>query len=304
MKLRNAFSMLELIFVIVIMGIIGKFGTEFLAESYKSFIFSNVNNTLQSNSATAIEFIASRLQYRIRDSIIARESGGTFVALSDVDSGKDYPVLEWVQTGIDSFRGTDKPYWSGIIDLDAGDKSHLVSPGTDTTLVDEMIKQLSYYDEDTGEGSTINDAALYFIGSNSDINGYGWNGAAITTQDNVMHPINSNANINEFVSGNGDDFSGTDIYEYYKLSWSANAIVMEEYDDDDDTTTNMGDLYFYYDYQPWNGQNYKDNGKKALIMKNVSTFRAIALGSVIKIQVCVKSNLVEEYALCKEKTIF
>jgi len=42
MKTRAAFTMIELIFVIVVMGIIGKFGVEFLAQAYKSFIFSSV----------------------------------------------------------------------------------------------------------------------------------------------------------------------------------------------------------------------------------------------------------------------
>ena len=128
MKNHNAFTLIELVFVIVIMGIIGKFGTEFLAQSYKSFIFSNVNNTLQSNSATTLEFIASRLQYRIRDSIIARETiDGNYTALSDVDSDKTYLVLEWTEVAIDSYRGVTKPFWSGIIDLDEGDKNSIYS---------------------------------------------------------------------------------------------------------------------------------------------------------------------------------
>ena len=71
MSFRNAFTMIELIFVIVIMGILGKFGTEFLIQTYNNFIFTKVNNTLQSNSAQTIEFIASRLQHRIKDSVIA-----------------------------------------------------------------------------------------------------------------------------------------------------------------------------------------------------------------------------------------
>ena len=54
LKFRNAFTMLELIFVIVIIGILSKFGVEFIAQSYKGFIVSNINNTLQSQSATAV----------------------------------------------------------------------------------------------------------------------------------------------------------------------------------------------------------------------------------------------------------
>ena len=63
---RNAFTMIELIFVIVIMGIIGKFGVEFLAQAYKSFIFSKINHELHSTSEQAVEIIAKRLENRIR----------------------------------------------------------------------------------------------------------------------------------------------------------------------------------------------------------------------------------------------
>ncbi len=292
MKFRSAFSMIELIFVIVIMGIIGKFGTEFLAQAYNSFIFSKINNTLQSNSATTVEFIASRLQHRIKDSVIVREGKvSTFDALSSSDDTKNYTVLEWIQTDSDGYRGLTKPYWSGIIDLDKSNLNTLFSPNTDTTEIDELIYILS--DKD----SKISNAALYFIGSNNDIDGYGWNGIALTEQNSsVMHPIKSTSTIEEFTSSNGDDFSRVDVYEYYKLSWTANALVVE-----DDT------LYFYYDYQPWNGEKFYDSNKeikKSVLMENVSTFRAIAIGSIIKIQICVKSDLVEEYSLCKEKTIF
>ena len=291
MKFRNGFSMMELIFVIVIMGIVGKFGTEFLAQAYSSFIFSKVNNTLQEKSSYVIEFLASRLQYRIKDSIIARKPSGEYVALSQADD--DYKIVEWIQQDIENFRGTTKPNWSSIIDLDNSDANEtlLISPETNTTAMNEIIDILSY------SNSGINDGALYFIGSNNDVDGYGWDGNAITTQDKVMHPIKSSDEVNQFVPRKGgttetNSFSGVDIYEYYKFSWTANALAIVD-----------NNLTLYYDYQPWDGESYTD-GKSAVIMQDVSTFRAMALGSVVKIQVCVKSKLIEEYALCKEKTIF
>jgi prepilin-type N-terminal cleavage/methylation domain-containing protein len=82
-KNRKAFTMIELIFVIVIMAILAKFGVEFVAQSYSSFINSQINNELQSNSATAVEFVATRLQHRIKPSAIAREDDGTFTPLKD-----------------------------------------------------------------------------------------------------------------------------------------------------------------------------------------------------------------------------
>ncbi|HHB52510.1 MAG TPA: type II secretion system protein, partial [Saprospiraceae bacterium] len=105
MRKHAAFTMLELIFVIIVMGIIGKFGVEFLAQAYKSFIFANVNNELQSNSETAVEIIAARLQHRIKDSVIARAAtGATPVAIADA-SGTSYKVLEWIGYDDEGFRG-------------------------------------------------------------------------------------------------------------------------------------------------------------------------------------------------------
>jgi len=300
---RHAFTMIELIFVIVVMGIIGKFGVEFLAQAYKSFIFSSVNHTLQSSSASTVEFIASRLQHRIKDSVIIR-TGKTpvFTTLSDAKSNVNYKVLEWVGSDIDGFRATTKPYWSAIADLNVSTSTRIVSPETNTTAISKLIQRLSY------KKSSINDAAIYFIGSATDRNGYGWSGGALTEQSTaVMHPIQSTANDTEFapgtVSGITDDFLGVTMREYYKLSWTAYALSLEGYN----PATKMGTLVFYYNYQPWHGERFSDSGKNIrhyTLMENVSTFRAIAIGDIIKIQVCTKSNLVEEYSLCKEKTIF
>jgi len=293
MKIRNAFTMIELIFVIVVMGIIGKFGVEFLAQSYQSFIFTNINNTLQSNSATAVEFISSRLQHRIKDSIIARDTAtNTFLPLASA-STDTYNALEWIGSDIDGFRGnsdgsSNLPNWSGVIDLDAGTNSSLSSPETNTTKINTLIDILSYGD------SAANDAALYFVGSSSDIQtGYGWSGQ-ITDQNQTMHPVNMATTFNSAIG----NFS--EVYEYYKLAWSAYAVVH-------DTTTN--ELWLHYDYQPWNGDTYllKADGtdtKSELLMENVDTFQFMAIGSIVKIQVCINSDIVEDYSLCKEKTIY
>jgi len=294
---RYAFTMIELIFVIVIMGIIGKFGIEFLAQAYKSFIFSNINHTLQSNSASTVEFTASRLQHRIKDSVIVRTGKTTvFTALSNADPAVDYRVLEWVGSDIDGFRATSKPYWSAIADLNVSTNVIIESPETNTTALTQFIDKLSY------GYSSINDAALYFIGSNNDINAYGWDGNALIEQStSVMHPINSTATVTQFAPAI-DNFTGVTMRKYYKLAWSAYALSLEDYD----AGTKMGTLVFYYNYQPWNGDMFYDGGniQSFILMENVSTFRFKAIGSVVKIQVCVNSKLLEDYSLCKEKTIY
>ena len=292
MKTRAAFTMIELIFVIVVMGIIGKFGVEFLAQAYKSFIFSSINNALHSKSAMAVEFIATRLQYRIKDSLIARVGTGSGAVGVGSATGATYTVLEWVSMDIDGYRGTTTPNWSGIADLDPGQPLGLIeSPATDTNTANGLISTLSY------GAKGINNAALYFIGSNSDVTiDYGWD-ANLTNQNGAMHPINSTGTITQFAPAVGT-FTGVDVYEYYKLAWTAYAIVNIDGDADGDD-----DLMLYYDYQPWNGDTLAD-ARQSMIMEDVSTFQFTAIGSIIKIQVCANSDLVEDYSLCKEKTVF
>jgi len=297
MKNRFAFTMIELIFVIMIMGILAKYGVEFLVKSYDSYVFSKINNTLQTDSENAIEMIASRLQFRIKDSIIAKKANDDYKALAESDYGEDATILEWVGRDIEGFRGIALPLWSGIIDLDESNSTTLVSPETNTTALNELIKTLSNY------GSDINDSALYFIGSNMNIKKWGWDGVALTEQNtSSIHPINSTSEIDKFQSGiAGVDFNGTDVYEYYQLAWTAYAVTLEDYNS---TGNNTGTLYLYFNYQPWKGEKYSQDGNKTLLMQNVSTFRFKAIGKVVKIQVCTKSDVVEDYSLCKEKTIF
>ncbi|MEA3370760.1 MAG: type II secretion system protein [Campylobacterota bacterium] len=295
MKTRSAFTMIELVFVIVVMGIIGKFGVEFLAQAYKSFIYSNVNNALLSKSASAVEFIGSRLQYRIKDSVIARNgTGGAVVGLGSA-SGTSFSVLEWVSMDIDGYRATTAPNWSGIADLDPGQALGLIeSPATNTGAISALIAQLS--DDST---KSVNDAALYFIGSNSDVQtGYGWNGA-LGDQTGAMHPINATGTPTQFTPAVGT-LTGIDVYEYYKLAWTAYAIEH-----------NGDDLILHYDYQPWNGDSIANgDSKTAIIMEDVNTFQFTAIGEIIKIQVCTQSDIIDGdndgtgYSLCKEKTIF
>ena len=304
---RYAFTMLELIFVIVIMGILAKFGVEFLTQAYNNFIFSSINNKLQAQSSLALESVAAKLQYRIKDSVIARNSTtfNDFVAIGSSPGGANYDILEWVGSDIDGYRGNSRPNWSGIIDLDASSATTLNSPETNTTAINDFINVLSY------TNSGIANAALYFIGSDNDIlSGYGWDGIALTDHNNsVMHRINATGNQNEFQSGIGADFSGVDVYEYYQLAWTAYAVGITDYNIGVNAGTNTGTLTLFYDYQPWEGDTYlaQNDGtetKSEILMENVSTFRFKSIGSIIKIQICVNSDVVEDYSLCKEKTIF
>ena len=214
---HKAFTMIELVFVIVVIGIIAKFGVEFLIKAYDAYINSAVQNRLQTQTELALEQVANRLQYRIKPSVIVRNSGLTaYLALSNATGSET--ILEWVGYDIDGFRGTSVPNWSGFIDLNSSTGSILNSPATDTGAENTMISLLS------NGTAGINNAAIFFIGANTDINGFGWDGVAINDQNHTMHPITSDSTPTHILP-NGGTFSGTDVYEFYQLAWTAYALV-------------------------------------------------------------------------------
>lgn len=303
-KNRKAFSLLELIFVIVIMGIVGKFGVELLFQAYNHFLINTAENRFQAQSEATVEQVASRLAYRIPGSEIVRQQStglNTFGSIATVadDGIVNTTVFEWVGYDIDGFRGdgnSTRPTWSGFIDLAASQgqaNTVLVSPESNMTRVNTTITALS------PSGFNGNGLGMFFIqDSNFDvINGFGWNGAAIVDQLSTVHRVNA---ANNQLTANVGNFGGQKIYEFYKLSWTAYAL-------EHNATT--GQLWLHYDYRPWNGQTYL-NGSAVLLMENVDTFSLRSIGDAIKVQACIRdrslftNNAAKEFSICKEKTVF
>jgi len=288
--MRKAFTLIELIFVIIIFGILSSFGAELLYKVYENYVYSNTFNRLQNQSEVAVKQIANRLQYRIKDSTIARNTlGATAEPIGGTLTGSlgDENVLEWIGSDIDGWRGRNNtnPDWSGFIDLNSVSttSTQLHSLGTKT---------------DTVSGAS-GDRAIFFIGSNVDLNSnaFGWTGP-VTGQSGAMHPIKPITIVDTLETKAGTSFVGIDVYEYYKLSRSAYAVELNT------TTSN---LTFYYDYQPWLGETASANGSSSLIMENVKSFKFTSMGDILVIQVCVSDNNVTgvgEYAICKEKVVF
>ncbi len=325
--MRRGFTFLEMIFVIVIVGVLAKFGTNLLFTAYEASISSKINNDLQSNSSMALRQISNRLQYRLKDSVIARTAPAVApVALASA-VGNNFTILEWIGYDIDGLLGTNRagalgepafnrPTWSGFIDVDdpgaiasaaltAAPFAYLSSPGTDTNLANNVIAALSV------NGSTLGTSAIFFTGANTNvINDYGWSGVAqnlqsITAAHRIQAyaaPFVSRLADASFNGGVTSSFTGTDIYENYKLAWTAYALERRDIDADGDE-----DLVLYYDYQPWLGENFLANGRRVLLMENVDTFKFTAIGDTIKLQVCVnEENFLSGgiYSICKETAVF
>ena len=93
---RRAFTMIELIVVIMIFGIIVMIGSDIFVDIYDNYILVRTTNSLQTRTELALEQIARRLQYRIKDSTIARRDSNLSDYLFLADANESYRILEWI----------------------------------------------------------------------------------------------------------------------------------------------------------------------------------------------------------------
>ncbi|MDD2368302.1 MAG: prepilin-type N-terminal cleavage/methylation domain-containing protein [Sulfuricurvum sp.] len=301
-KVRYAFTMIELLIVIVIIGILAKFGTELLLRIYEDYVVGTVNNRLLSHSEVAVTQIANRLQYRIRESMVVHQNGNIAPIANAVDVKDAGTAFEWVGYDVDGMRG-DKgvtpPTWSGFIDVDNAARSttNLVSPGSDWNRITSVITSLS--------PNGVVAPALFFVGDDSIhvMNGFGWLGA-LGTQNGNMHPIRVGAGVDQFAPTVGN-FSGINVYEYYRLAWTAYAV--ELFADPIPSDPNRLSLRLWYGYQPWNGETY-NQGTKQTLMQGVTSIAFATIGDTLKVQVCVGDSKLSggtgAFSVCKEKTIY
>ncbi len=273
--------MVELIFVIVVLGIVASIGSQIIANVYESYIVERAQYGSNIKTELALNQIANRLRYAIPGTVGYRVNVTGGAGFKNISADSNIPntahVLQWVSYDGDSFEAikstSRKPGWSGFCDIKNSTSTRISTPGSNLHLASTIIGNL---------GGAISGAQIYF----PDGTNYGIHN--ITTQK-----INLDSAIP----------SGADIYERYKLAWSSYALSCEN----GSTRYPCGDLYLYYNFAPTVGVAL--GATKRLLLKNVDNFRFKATEGAIRIKICksenTDSNATNDSASsCKEKVIF
>ena len=301
---KKAFTLLELILVIIVMGIIAIMGTDILTNLYEGYMRSYSINRLESQTTTILNQIVKRLQYRIKDSVIAMKPSGVYRALDDPALDTTYTILAWIGTDNEGFKGQydntknfSVPGWSALIDLNSSqtDKSQVKTPGSTLSIADSIINSLSKGEVNLSGAS--NTPALIFKGFyHSDRPAFGWSGSG---DHNYTYNVQRNGDDILVFSDSTQANAAKEVYERYAIVWSAYAIVPVS------TGANDMNLTLYYNFQPWEGETYH-NGKSTVLAEHVSSFRFKQIGQTLRLKLCIhddnKSGF--DFAVCKERAIF
>ena len=310
--MKRAFTLLELVVVIVVLGIIAMMSFNAIMNIYSNYFQTKTVNELETQTEIALEQISKRLEHRIKPSVIARKTDGAFLALNDsgVTLAQDYEILEFIPYAYEIFNdvpsGSNKAgRYSGYADLaKSSPATGLISPGSNfSTEVVETIKDLTCR-EDTNATCvdfTKKDGGVVAIFSDVYYNvqdSFGYKGD-ITKLDIAKVGVKSTDGNTLEISG----FDGKQISEQYHLAYTANAIVPEQSADPKDAANGVFDLNLYYDYRPWMGEKYKKNGEKATLAKNVTRFVFTEKNGVIVLKLCMRAKN-SEITICKSKAVY
>ena len=319
--MKRAFTLLELVVVIVVLGIIAMMSFNAIMNIYSNYFQTRTVNELETQTEIALEQISKRLEHRIKPSVIARKTDGAFLALNDsgVNLDAKYEILEFIPYAYEIFndvisldandhvieQGGKAGRYSGYVDLaKSSPATGLISPGSNfTTGVIETIKDLTcredtnatcvdFKNKDGGVVAIFSD--VYYDVQDS----FGYKGD-ITKLDIAKVGVKSTDGDTLEISG----FGGKQISEQYHLAYTANAIVPEQSADPKDAANGVFDLNLYYDYRPWMGEKYKQNGEKATLAKNVTRFVFTEKNGVIVLKLCMRAKN-SEITICKSKAVY
>jgi prepilin-type N-terminal cleavage/methylation domain-containing protein len=330
--MKKAFSLIEVIFVLVILGIVASISSQIIVQVYENYITQKALYQVTTKTEIAATQIVNRLSFAIDGTTVTKRPhttsytepytassiGINWVRLNDIDINNDdhkkFTTIEWIGYDNDSFSASAVPYWTGLGNYDIASRNYFITPGSNLSKAANIIKSLSQY-KGTSKVDLTKDKPAAIIFSEED-NEYLPNqtyspmcmGIIDESNTSCIFPVKIGT---PFGAGNDNNLTFTRedeakiITERYKLAWSAYAIVPEDKDGD-----SLFDLYLYYNYQPWNNEKYADDEgnplvQRSLLINNVSVFKFTENGGVIQLKLCATEKIGNDVNItsCKEKAI-
>ena len=295
MVTKKAFTMLELVMVIVVLGIVASIGSDIILALYNNYLRARTINSLEIQTELVLEQIAKRLQYRIKDSTIARTSTNSFTALANSDS--TYSIIEWIGYSNESLL-LNPPGWSGFIDLNhtSTTNPNLKTHDSNLTLSANTMSALT----NTNIDLTANKEAALIFRTPYNATDFGWRNANLNVDGNAT--IKVRRNTDDVLTITDTDIP-SEIYEYYYLAHTAYAIVPSDFN------TSDFNLTLHYNYQPWiSTRNHYGLGSSALLAQHVNLFQFRQDETVIRLKLCLHDNnetgTGDRIAICKEKVVY
>jgi len=320
--MRKAFTMIELIIVIVILGIVAYIASGLIAQTFLAYNYTKTTTRANMKVENALTLIGNRLEYALPNTIVKRKSATNNLIAPINTAPADYEVLEWVGYDGDGFGATlyqnngtalyYNPGWSGFCDIKNSDSTNIITPGSNLGLANTILKRLTR--EKYGTSTGLAGSAIFFPG-NYDYYDIGYSNTSGYNSDKiaVIGGYTSTNSIRKLTLNN----PVKRITEVYKIAWSAYAVVPTNCTTDANNVRSC-DLELRYNFRPWlntagniieeyNKLGGSHKAYRSTIINNVTVFKTYATRNRVHIKLCVRENYDignKKASICKEKVVF
>ena len=316
---KKSFTMIEMIFVIVILSIIITGGLLITSKIYKRNFIASKYLELSFATEQTIDKLANMLYYRVPLSAIGyNPSNGEYKALDNIGDDENFTVFEWIGYSADIYKDMN---FSGFADLYASSKPVLKAVDFNASFIDEVEKNKFHTDKSFKDIIGIIFAGSFDRGeegAGDDYNNsFGWHGGG-AEYVYIINDYNSSANDANLSLKNSDgsEINHARIYEKFYLADSAYAVALKK--DLDENKWNCSeynfsdlksdDLLLFYDYRPWKGETFcgdGGSGRVEILSKNIAGFLIKAVNS--HLEIFIKSVYKRggiEVKVSKQKVVF
>jgi len=317
---KKAFTLIELIFVVLILGIVASIGSSIIANLYKNYLLQRATYRASFKTELAAQQIANYLSYRIYGTTIARNpnalTDNVYVTDPTLATDNNHTTLEWIGSDNDGFSAAILPPWNGYCDINNSSSTTVKTPGSNLTLADTIIQKLSQNGVSlSGTAAGDEHPAIFFRNihytyDDSTSPPTVWDYDPLTCMGLTPSSDTSCVSTVGMTVGNTETLNFLDsparanklIAEHYKLAWTAYSIRQIP------NANGLFDLKLCYNYQPWEGEQLNANGcpgNENTIITNVSVFKFAESGYTFRFKLCAQENIGEDYniSICKEKAV-
>lgn len=303
--MKKAFTLIEIIFVLIVVGILAAIGSDILFKAYENYIITKTLSSASYKTDVALQLIAKRLEQRIPFSEISiKDKANKNIIAPLGSSDTDHKIIAWISRASEAARGEynstmnfNYPGWSGFIDLGESNKTQIVTKGSNLTIAKDIIKALTQKDLFTQNNGTAITFQYYPI-NRDNIRAYGWKyaitGSAADKPTAIFAVHAADAKTLVF-----DDVLPNRLYEHYYMAHTAYAIVPE--------ATPEGDynLTLYYNFRPWMGEEFTD-GQNRVLVSGVTKFTFKRVARSIELRLCARSRVHSDFniTICGKKVVF
>jgi prepilin-type N-terminal cleavage/methylation domain-containing protein len=318
---HKAFTMIELLFVIVVLGIVGGFALEAIRQYYEGIYRTQEYSKRVAEADHILEQLSKYFENAISVSIVNIDQNaideGTCKIPDAGDENNDYTVA-FAAVDEDSLRGQwngtrYQPGWSEDVRLN---ENNITASDANYTMAGNIIHVL-----DPNSAADMTDSAIYDADSLNvpACSRFDWNASGIAVKEG-FHTIDAITGVDSTLALNVNNFATDGKRKYLIRTAYAFRVI------NNPGQSNDGDFKMYSNFRPWKINERYNNAtfrKESILGKNVAHFYAdynatdfqndsnvTDRGLVWRLKVCMRgldTNLsmsnAEGQAICRERRV-